>query len=108
MAYAGAGGYARRGLDAVRARLERVLAPLPVESVRWGSERQTESHMHGTLRMGRSPETSVVDSGQVHHKVRNLAIVGSSVFPTCPNANASLTVAALSLRAAEIMFGAPR
>jgi len=37
----------------------------------------------------------------VHHAVRNLVVVGSSVFPTGPCANPSLTVAAMSLRSAE-------
>ena len=48
----------------------------------------------------------MIDAAHVHHRVRNLMVVGSSVFPTCPNANPSLTVAALSLRAAQRYFGA--
>jgi choline dehydrogenase-like flavoprotein len=51
--------------------------------------------------MGIDPETSVVDGDQIHHRLRNLVVVGSAVFPTCSCANPSLTVAALSLRAAE-------
>jgi choline dehydrogenase-like flavoprotein len=105
VAYAGESEYCARGLEAAQRELERVLAPLPVESVRWGEKRETESHMHGSLRMGTSPATSVVDGGQVHHRARNLIVVGSSVFPTCPNANPSLTAAALSLRAAEKAYG---
>jgi choline dehydrogenase-like flavoprotein len=97
--------YATRGVAATWAALEKLLAPLPVEAILDRGWRPTESHLLSTLRMGRMPETSVVDANQVHHQLRNLVVVGSSVFPTCPNANPSLTVAALSLRAAERVLG---
>ena len=64
--------------------------------------RAAESHIQGILRMGHDHSTSVVDARQVHH-ARNLAVVGSAVFPTCPPAPPSLTVAALSLRSAELL-----
>ncbi len=102
----GPSAYAKRGLDHLNSNLERVLSPLPIESIQWRGERSTESHIQSSLRMGTSPANSVVDGDQIHHKTRNLVVVGSSVFPTCPNANPSLTVAALSLRAAQRMFGA--
>ncbi|MFD2137605.1 GMC oxidoreductase [Novosphingobium resinovorum] len=51
--------------------------------------------------MGGDPRDSVVDGGQVHHDLRNLVVVGSSVFPTCSASNPSLTVAAMSIRAAR-------
>jgi choline dehydrogenase-like flavoprotein len=53
--------------------------------------------------MGDDPEESVVDAGQVHHHVRNLVVVGSSVFPTCGSAPPSVTIAAMSLRAARLL-----
>jgi choline dehydrogenase-like flavoprotein len=53
------------------------------------------------MRMVSDPASSVVDGDLIHHKYRNLIVVGSSVFPTCGTGNPSLTVAALSLRAAE-------
>ena len=54
--------------------------------------------------MGNDPRESVVDAGQVHHDVRrNLVVVGSSVFPTSGSAFPSLTVAAMSLRAARLL-----
>jgi choline dehydrogenase-like flavoprotein len=95
--------YAQRGIDRSLKMLEKVLAPLPVESVDYVESRPTESHMHSSLRMGTDRATSVVDAKQVHHDVRNLVVVGSSVFPSCPAANPSLTVAALSLRCAELL-----
>jgi len=55
--------------------------------------------------MGRDPKTSVVDADLRHHRVRNLLVLGSSTFPTCPPANPTLTLAALSLRAARRLRG---
>jgi choline dehydrogenase-like flavoprotein len=83
--------------------IKRVLEPLPVENIEFKGMRDTESHIQGSLRMGSDPATSVVDAKQVHHDVRNLVVVGSSVFPSGPNANPSLSVAALSLRSAELL-----
>ncbi|WP_249689103.1 GMC oxidoreductase [Microvirga sp. 3-52] len=100
--FAGASDYARRGLDRALSLLPEVLAPLPIERIAFRGIRATESHLQGTLRMGRNPEASVVDERQVHHRWRNLTVVGSAVFPSCSCANPSLTVAALSLRAARL------
>jgi choline dehydrogenase-like flavoprotein len=83
------------------AQLPKVLSPLPLEQVHFRGMRATESHVQGPLRMGSDPADSVIDADQLHHKYRNLAVVGSSVFPTGSCANPSLTVAALSLRSAE-------
>ena len=50
--------------------------------------------------MGSDPKTSVVDRDLRSHDHANLFILGSSVFPTSTTANPTLTIAALSLRAA--------
>ncbi len=93
--------YARRGVERAEERLADLLAPLPVERIEFRGERPTESHVQGTLRMGNDPTTSVVDQGLFHHRIRNLVVVGSAVFASCSAANPSLTVAALSLQAAD-------
>ena len=54
----------------------------------------------GTARMGNDPKSSVVDRDLLSHDHRNLFILGSAVFPTGATANPTLTIAALSLRAA--------
>jgi choline dehydrogenase-like flavoprotein len=95
--------YAKRGVKESLAKLEQVLKPLPVESVDFKGMRDTESHIQGSLRMGTDPATSVVDAKQIHHDVRNLVVVGSSVFPSGSNCNPSLSVAALSLRSADLI-----
>ena len=99
--YKGASAYAKRGQDEAFRKLPKLLEPLPIEKIEFRYERPTESHLQGTLRMGQSPADSVVDAGQLHHRFRNLAVVGTSVFATCSCANPSLTAAALSLRAAS-------
>jgi choline dehydrogenase-like flavoprotein len=58
-------------------------------------------HHIGTARMGKDPETSVVDANCKVHHVDNLYIAGSAVFPTSGQANPTLTIAALSLRLAD-------
>ncbi|WP_334656829.1 GMC family oxidoreductase [Sphingomonas panaciterrae] len=102
VSYAGPSDYAVRGQRRALDKLPKLLEPLPVERIIFRSQRPTESHLQGTLRMGRDPRTSVVDGAQVHHRWRNLTVVGSSVFSTCSAMNPSLTVAALSLRAADL------
>lgn len=99
--FMGASDYAKKGLQAAIDGLDEILQPLPVEEVVFRRIRRTESHLQSTMRMGSDPASSVVDGDLIHHKYRNLIVVGSSVFPTCGTGNPSLTVAALSLRAAE-------
>jgi choline dehydrogenase-like flavoprotein len=95
--------YAKRGVEQSLAGLERMLAPLEIERIVFRGVRPTESHIHGSLRMGHDRSTSVVDARQVHYDARNLVVVGSAVFPTCSPVPPSLTVAALSMRSAELL-----
>lgn len=57
-------------------------------------------HHAGTTRMHREPEGGVVDADLRVHTMRNLHIVGASVFPSCGVGNPTLTILALSLRLA--------
>lgn len=95
--------YAKRGVQESLANIEKVLQPLPVERLDFKGMRDTESHIQGSLRMGTDRAHSVLDAKQIHHDVRNLVVVGSSVFPSGPNSNPSLSVAALSLRSAALI-----
>jgi choline dehydrogenase-like flavoprotein len=101
----GHSAYALRAAERSLIQLPEVLAPLPVEKIVFKGYRPSESHLQGTLRMGRTRADSVVDRSQVHHHLRNLIVVGTSVLPTCPPVAPSLTAAALSLRAADIAAG---
>jgi choline dehydrogenase-like flavoprotein len=97
--------YGVRGVKAALEKLPNVLGPLPVEKIEVRQIDQIAVHLQGTLRMGGDSKESVVDAGQIHHEVRNLVVVGSSVFPTAGSAPPSLTVAAMSVRAAHLLQG---
>jgi choline dehydrogenase-like flavoprotein len=94
--------YVSRGLASLRSDLERVLAPLPIESLELDDEiAPTEYHILGTTVMGGDPTDSIVDRHLLHHRVRNLLVLGGSTFPTGAPANPTLTLCALSMFAAE-------
>lgn len=57
-------------------------------------------HIMGTYRMGSDAKTSVVDTDLRSHEHSNLFLLGSGVFPSVGTSNPTLTIAALSLRAA--------
>jgi choline dehydrogenase-like flavoprotein len=58
-------------------------------------------HHMGTTRMGTDPKTSVTDADGRLHRLGNLWVTGSSLFPTGGWANPTLTIVALALRSAE-------
>lgn len=104
--YGGESEYCRRGKAALEEDLEPLLAALPVESVELDPGRaSTESHILGTTRMSRVPDEGVVDADLLHHRVRNLAVLGSGAFPTSSPSNPTLTLSALSVRSARRAFG---
>ena len=63
------------------------------------------THVYGTCRMGKDKETSVVDPSLRFHSIPNLLVTDASVFPTSGGGEApSLTIEALSLRAADLLL----
>lgn len=72
------------------------------------AEWQTGGHIMGTTVMGDHPQHSVVDKNLRSHDHHNLFIVGSSVFVTGGCVNPTLTIAALTLRAAKSVAEAIR
>jgi choline dehydrogenase-like flavoprotein len=61
-------------------------------------------HIMGTYRMGSAKNNSVVNSKLRSWNHENLYLVGSGVFPTVGTANPTLTIAALSLWAADTIL----
>ncbi len=55
----------------------------------------------GTVRMGKNPKTSVLNSFCQAHEVKNLFVTDGSCFTACSEKNLTLTIVALSLRAAD-------
>ncbi|MDE0308147.1 MAG: GMC family oxidoreductase [Albidovulum sp.] len=58
-------------------------------------------HQMGTCRMGKDPETSVVDGWGRSHDVKNLFIVDGSIFVTSGAVNPTSTIQALALYIGE-------
>ena len=102
--YAKHSDYALRGLNEVQSELVDLLSPLPIDNISFGEVEPTEGHIQGTVVMGNDPLTSVVDHKLCHHKIPNVLVGGASAFPTGPVANPSLTIAAVSLFAADQLF----
>ena len=59
------------------------------------------SHEVGTARMGKDPKKSVLNSSCQSHDVKNLFVTDGSSFTTSSEKNPTLTIMALSLRAAD-------
>lgn len=85
-------------VDRLKAILRRAGYPVVVSRA---FDRRTPSHQCGTAKMGLTPDDSVVDINCRSHDHPNLYITDASVLPTSAAVNPSLTIAALSLRAAQ-------
>jgi len=72
-----------------------------VASVRGPDDLGLAAHHLGTTRMGTDPTESVVDPRLRTHDLANLTIASGSVFVTSGANGPTLTIAALSLKAAE-------
>ncbi|MGH9436606.1 MAG: GMC family oxidoreductase [Terriglobia bacterium] len=59
------------------------------------------SHEVGTVRMGKNPNTSVLNGFCQAREVKNLFVTDGSCFTTCSEKNPTLTIMALSMRAAD-------
>ena len=94
------GEYCARGLAAARQVHDEIFSRLNASEIRHHGEFQGAGHIIGTCKMGDDPGSSVVDRHCRSHDHPNLFLLGSTVFPTSATANPTLTIAALSLRAA--------
>lgn len=98
--------YANRAWDQLPRMIDRLAEALPIERVVRTELGATTAHIQGTVVMGTDPATSVVDRHLIHHRYRNLLVLGASSFPTASPSYPSLTVSALSLWAADHLHGA--
>jgi len=62
------------------------------------------SHEVGTVRMGKDPKTSALNSFCQSHDVKNLFVTDGSGFTTSSEKNPTLTIMALSMRSAEYLI----
>ena len=59
------------------------------------------THVQGGAIMGNSPEESVVNPWLQHWRIPNLWVMGGSAFPQNESANPTLTILAITYRAAD-------
>jgi choline dehydrogenase-like flavoprotein len=96
--------YAKRGAEQIPRMLDKLSEVLPIERVA-STGLSSAAHIQGTVVMGNDPATSVVDRHLLHHRYRDLLVLGTSAFPTASPAYPTLTVCALSLWAADNVLG---
>lgn len=95
-------GHHRYAIEGLKWGLSRLPELFEVtEAVHSGDFSVTEAHLIGTHRMGTDPAKSVTDDRLRCHGTPNLFALGSGAFTTSSMANPTLTLSALSLRAAE-------
>jgi choline dehydrogenase-like flavoprotein len=104
--FVGYSDYAVRGADQVPKMIDTLAQALPVERVESITRGSSNAHIEGTVVMGNDPATSIVDRHLVHHQIRNLLVLGSSAFVTASPSHPTLTLSAMSLWAADALFGA--
>jgi choline dehydrogenase-like flavoprotein len=93
--------FTTKGMAEARRVADQIFQAMGVSESHHGEEHQGAGHVMGTYRMGNDPQRSVVDREQRAHDHPNLFLLGSGVFPTVGTANPTLTIAALSLWAAQ-------
>lgn len=92
--------FTRRGMAEARRVSQQIFEAMHAYEIHHGEEFQGAGHVMGTYRMGIDRNSSVVNAELRTHDHPNLFLLGSGVFPTIGTANPTLTIAALSLRAA--------
>lgn len=92
----------RRMLDFAMARGAEVMRAAGAYDVRTDSPLAFGGwHLMGTARMGRDPQTSVVNAWGRSHDVKNLFVVDGSLFVTSAGLNPTSTIQALALYVAD-------
>jgi choline dehydrogenase-like flavoprotein len=105
IAYEGHSNYVSNGYSNLKDKLPALLSKLPVEEILLDENAQaSESHILGTTRMSKDENEGVIDKNLVHHTYRNVFVLGGGAFPTISPTNPTLTLSALSLRAADMIF----
>lgn len=102
--FEGISDYTRKAVAQMKKKLPELLSCLPVESIEYMEPFKTEAHIIGTTRMHNNPDLGVTDKYLMHHRYRNLFVLGSGSFTTVTPNNPTLTLSALSLYTADKSF----
>jgi gluconate 2-dehydrogenase alpha chain len=76
----------------------------PPKLPRYNAASYSTTHIQGGAIMGRSPEGSVVNTFLQHWQMPNLWVIGSSSFPQNSSGNPTLTILAVTYRAADALI----
>ncbi len=96
--------YTLRAVENMKQKMPGILSCLPVEKLEYLPPFPNEGHIIGGTRMSSLPELGVVDKHMIHHKYRNLFVLGAGAFTTYSASNPTLTLSAMSLFAADKVF----
>lgn len=96
--------YTLKAIENMKEKLPGILSCLPVEKLEYLEPFPNEGHIIGGTRMSSDPLLGVVDKHLMHHKYRNLMVLGAGAFTTYSASNPTLTLSALSLFAADKTF----
>ncbi|MBV9226377.1 MAG: GMC family oxidoreductase [Acidobacteriaceae bacterium] len=75
----------------------------PPKLPRYSAASYSTTHIQGGAIMGQSPENSVVNTFLQHWQMPNLWVIGSSSFPQNSSGNPTLTILAVTYRAADAL-----
>jgi choline dehydrogenase-like flavoprotein len=96
--------YTLKAIENMKQKLPGILSCLPVEKLKYLDPFPNEGHIIGGTRMSADPALGVVDKHMIHHKYRNLFVLGAGAFTTYSASNPTLTLSTLSLFAADKAF----
>lgn len=82
--------YSKKSIKHMKTTIPQLLSNLPVEEVTFMDPYKTEAHILGTTRMSAHPNDGVVDKSLIHHRYRNLFVLGSGAFTTYSPNNPTL------------------
>jgi choline dehydrogenase-like flavoprotein len=94
----------RAKIASLRKSLKSLFKPLGLWFMAASEKNEMLAHVCGTCRMGDDPLQSVVDPNNRVHGIENLYVVDGSFFPTSGGTNPALTIAANSLRVADVLI----
>ena len=104
--YKGHSEYVTKGYENAKKMMPELFSCLPVEDIFPDQNHQaSEAHILGTTRMSNEATTGVIDKNLVHHTWRNVFVLGGGAFPAISPSNPTLTLSALSLMAADKIYG---
>ncbi len=94
----------RKKIESMRLKMKSLFKKYNVLTIKAAEKNEMLAHVCGTCKMGPDAKTSVVDLENRLHGFENIYIADSSFFPTSGGTNPALTIAANSLRMADLLI----